>query len=169
MGYKELTLDNYLVADKVMSIFCVIEHDGTPRTQTADEWFENIHSLKIREDLPEELKRLMAVAQGSMIYGYYYYPLFTLGAEQFTRIADTAIKIKCECLNCPRQIKTFKQKVDWLFEQSKFSEAEKNQWLGTVKLRNKLAHPKDQWAITPAMAIDLMNNLYMKIEKLFSK
>lgn len=167
MGFKELTLDNYLVADKVMSIFCVIEHDGIPRTQTADEWFENIHSLKIREDLPEELKRLMTVAQGSMIYGYFYYPLFTLGAEQFTRIADTAIKIKCESLNCPKEIKNFRQKIHWLFEQGEFNEDEKKQWLGAVKLRNKVSHPDDQWTITPAMAINLMRNLYLKIEKLF--
>jgi len=166
-GYKEISKENYLLADPVMSVFCVVEPDGTTRTQTIDEWFEDIHSLKISEDLPEELKRLMSVAQGSMIYGYFYYPLFTLGAEQFTRIADTAIKIKCESLNYPKNIKSFRYRVGWLFEQGEFTEAEKNHWLGTVILRNKLAHPKDQWAITPAMAINLMKNLYMKIEKLF--
>lgn len=169
MVYKELRIDNYLLADPVISIFCVVKPDGTTRTKTADEWFEEIHSLKIREDLPNELKRLMEVAQGSMIYGYFYYPIFTLAAEQCARIADTAIKIKCESLDCPKKIKTFKLRVEWLYEQGVFSEVEKYHWLGTVKFRNKVSHPKDQWAITPAMAIDQMNNLYMKIEKLFFK
>ena len=34
--------------------------------------------------------------RGAMVYGYFLYPLYVLGAEQLFRVAEAAVTLKCE-------------------------------------------------------------------------
>ena len=100
--------------------------------------------------------------------GYFFYPIFTFSSEQFTRIAETAVNIKCVTLNLTKSRTTFKKKVDWLFENSFISDNSYNKWKSTIDLRNKFSHPLRQNIITPFMAINLMDSIATNINQLYS-
>lgn len=167
-GFKKLDTENWLEPDKVLNILHRVQPDGTTRPILANELIEDIQKAKLEDFVPDEIIKLFEVARGTMIYGYFFYPIFTLAAEQFTRIAETAINIKCSALNLPKSRDTFKKKIDWLLQESFLSNDAHNKWKSTIELRNTFSHPKRQNIFNPAMSINLMNAVAENINQLFS-
>lgn len=134
-----------------------------------NEWFNEIYHIELDDVVPDKIKELFEVARGTMTYGYFYYPIFTLASEQFTRIAEAAANIKCVTLNCPKSKNTFRKKVDWLLQESILSNESHSKWESILLLRNKFSHPSKQNIFTPFMAINLMTSIAKSINQLFTK
>lgn len=95
LGFKVLSLDNWMLTDPVMRDFAMI-NNGVLSSMTASDWAASILEPKLTDNVPIEVLKLFEVARGLMLYGYFFYPVYTLALEQLSRVAETSINHKCK-------------------------------------------------------------------------
>jgi hypothetical protein len=67
------------------------------RDKRAEEFLEPI----LCKETPKDIINLFEVARGCLLYGYFYYPLYTIGIENLYRVLEGAVSRKCKSLNAP--------------------------------------------------------------------
>jgi hypothetical protein len=102
-----------------------------------------------------------------MSYGYFFYPLFTLAADQLFRVAERAVAMKYETTGAPRGRKTFDKRIAYLYERDILSEKDRDRWDGIRELRNRSSHPAQQDILPPAMTIRLIATIAEQINSLY--
>lgn len=165
-GIKHLTIENWLQPDNPSQSFMGLS-DGQIYTMSGEDWARQILRSKLPEETPCEIQKLYAVAQGIMIYGWFFYPLYTLGIEQLSRVAEAAISYKCKSLNAPTSVDTFTKKVNWLARNSVIPENEKDKWDSVRRLRNLASHLESQTILTPGFVARMLEKLTERINSLF--
>ncbi len=141
-----------------------------------DAWIEAHLKPHLKQNVPREVASLFEVARGSMIYGWFFYPLITLGAEQCYRVLEAAARKRCEQAGIPTQRPTKKGKmidtkfvdnIDSLIKVGIIAAADSSRWDVTRKLRKIASHPDSQTILAPGTTIGLLvspagllNNLY---------
>lgn len=167
-GFKQLTADNWLEPDQVSALVEAVHQETGETIELAGEhWLEQILYLKLAASVPEEVRALFEVARGAMVYGWFFYPLYMLGAEQLTRVGEAAVAHKWGRLNAPEETETFAARVDWLRAHDHLSKEEEERWHGLRHLRNSASHPKRQSIINQAMALRLLESLVHDVNQLF--
>lgn len=167
-GFKEITQSNWLEPDPVLRGFIRISADGRSQGLTGDDYLNHILKIKLFESVPVEVQALFEVARGAMVYGYFFYPLYTLAAEQLFRVAESAIVLKCKALGAPRSKDTLKKKIEWLIDQGNILGTELNRWEAIRSLRNATSHPNSQSIFTPGDAIRFLEGIAEQINSLFA-
>lgn len=165
-GFKRLTLENILEPDQINSYFCGISESGEILPATVEERVVSIIQPQLKDTVPIEIKRLFEVARGAIAYGWYFYPLYTLGSEQLYRVIEAAVKAKCDELNIDfgrsRRLQDALKKLE--------ENAVLNYdivWDSMRELRNSASHPEDQTIIPPGIAIGQINMTAKLINSLF--
>ncbi len=166
IGIKELTVGNWLVPDEVSTCFVNLLPDGSIKPITGEMYAEVILSIKLKEGVPVEIHKLFEVAKGAMLYGFLFYPLFTLGMEQICRVAETAISHICNKKQAPKRIRDFKDKIDWLVKNSVISETDRSFWEFVRMHRNFSSHPKMQTILAPGRNIEIIRSIASRINSL---
>lgn len=125
LGFKQLTSDNWLEPEPLLDRLVHLSSDGHVRHISREEWAQRILLPQLVETVPAEIQDLFEVARGAMMYGYFFYPLYTLATEQLYRVVEAAVSYKYELAGGPKQLlnsqtkKTkfpvFVDKIDWLF------------------------------------------------------
>ena len=110
LGFKKLTKENWLQADKLKSYFVRYSEEGDLKQITGEDRLEDIYQSDLIDEVSVEIRRLFEVARGAIAYGYYFYPLYTLGAEQLFRVMESAVNYKCKTIGCPASIKDLMKK-----------------------------------------------------------
>ena len=113
-GFKELSPNNWLEPDGILKGFVKISSNGQIQSLTSDDYLRHILNPKLLEEVSTDVQALFEVARGAMVYGYFFYPLYRLAAEQLSRVADAAVTHKCKILGAPSSIKTFEKRITWL-------------------------------------------------------
>ena len=85
LGFKTLTQQNFLERDPTLQAFFA----GLTQTDLMDDVF----AAQLSAGVPDDVKALFEGARGAMCYGFYFYPLFMLGADQLCRVAETAVRL----------------------------------------------------------------------------
>jgi len=166
-GFKEIGLENWLLRDPVHDIFSKVTPTGEVSPMRGEDWVRLVLKPQILETVPNEIQALFEVARGALIYGYFFYPLWTLGTEQLYRVTEAAVSYKCANLEAPKSIKYFKGKIDWLKNNKVISKEDAEKLNNLRHLRNMASHPKEQSIIIPRMAIKLLVNVSGTINSLF--
>jgi hypothetical protein len=124
---------------------------------------------KLIKAVPKEICSLLEVARGAMIYGYFFYPLYTLGCEQLFRVADTATTYKCNEVKAPHYVIkcTFEDRLKYLISKDIIPKNKENTWFAIRKFRNLTSHPKCQSILPPGQAIGLLERIVDEINSLF--
>lgn len=164
---KELTLDNICQPDPAVLSPKYINSEGERLSLNLEVLYNQIFSKKLNNNVPEEITNQIKAIQGTMIYGYFFYPIFTIAAEQSAIILETAITYKCIIHSMPDKIEKLKNKIAWLHLKSFITDNDFKKIDCIRKLRNTISHPKKQNIITPYMAIDLINNVIDIVNELF--
>ncbi len=151
--FKHLTVGNWLDRDLWGSHIISISPSGETSSPTGDGWASMILSFKLSPDVPSEIVELFEVARGALCYGYFFYPLYTLGFEQLHRVADAAVKRKCELDGAPSKIRSFENRIDWLFTEAEIDEVTQGRLHAGRWLRNSTSHPDRQMIVDQTMAI----------------
>ena len=167
LGFKEINPSNWLERDEVLKGFVKITPSGS-QSLTAHDYLNHILKPILSESVPEDVRRLFEVARGAMVYGYFFYPLYTLAAEQLFRVTETAITHKCKLSGTPKSEKFFKQKLKYLLDNGVISNSEYAQWDSVRNLRNITSHPKHQLIFTPGDAIGILENICKQVNFLFN-
>jgi hypothetical protein len=127
----------------MLEIFARLGPDGMLRRPGGDERAREFLTPKLHEHVPEEVRRLFEVARGVLLYGYFFYPLYTLGAERLFRVAEAAGTHKCNELGAPRSVtKSFERRLRYLVEAGAIPPATERAWDATRHLRNFTSRPR---------------------------
>lgn len=111
-----------------------------------------------------------------MIYGWFFYPLITLAAEQFPRIQEAAARAACQQrqLIPARTSKSgkpiepkFSEIIEALAKGGVIGQADRPRWEAARELRNLSSHPSRQSIFSPGMAIGALEATTGLINKLF--
>lgn len=167
-GFKEITPSNWLERDDVLKGFVRMSPSGQSIPLTSEDWLGHILKPKLLESVPADVQALFEVARGAMAYSYFFYPLFTLAAEQLFRVAEAAVAHKCKALGAPESRDTFKKRISWLVEEGVIPSSELNRWDAIRELRNIASHPERQSIFTPGQAIGRLEGIAVQINSLFS-
>ena len=103
-----------------------------------------------------------------MVYGYFFYPLYTLAAEQLFRVIEAAVAHKCKTLGMPRSTIIFGERIDWLVERGAISRSESTRWHAARRLRNTASHPEHQMILPPGNAVGMLERIAEDLNSLFS-
>lgn len=171
-GIKVLDLMNWDEPDPVMKKFVwQPKRDQIPQTVSGEDWVQTILAVKVFSDIPAEVFRLFTVAQSAMIYGYFYYPLFTLGTEQLARVGEAAIRHKCMAHYIPVVTPMWERSLSALLRDLSqahlLTDAEHEWWMSLRSYRNVASHPLDQAVLSPGFPIDLLQTVARAIDRLF--
>jgi len=138
-GFKELTRENWLEPDPLSLAFSNV-HDvamGETRRMSPEEGLGYILEPQLSTSVPQDVRALFAVARGTMCYGYYFYPLYMLAAEQLFRVAEAAVHHRAEQLKAPKNLKKFATKLKFLVGSGAITVADKDRWDAIRTLRNE--------------------------------
>lgn len=174
LGFKQLDADNWLVPDPINSVFVSIDAAGRPRPMTGEDWIEQILRPRLVDSVPLEIKRLFEVARGAMVYGFLFYPVYSLAAEQMFRVTEAAVAAKYKkCGGPPQKNKTrsdsptFEKMVKWLRDNDIIAEREDNVLDKMREIRNASSHPRDQQIILPGHAVEITSFIAELVNTLF--
>lgn len=173
LGFKSLKIDNWQQPDPVLSAFVRLSaQDGTIRLVVGNEWASDILSVELSHRVPHEVQRLFAVARGCLVYGYFFYPLYTLGVEQLFRVADAAVAHKCRELGFVdkkgRDL-DFKDRVTRLMEERIIAPSAERGWTALRELRNASSHPSDQSILPPGIVVGELRRIATEVDMLFEE
>jgi len=170
LGYKQITKENWLLPDKISTSFLVRSPNGElTEIKNGEIYLEMILKPRLDENVPLEVQRLYEVARGVLIYGYFFYPLYTLGCEQLFRVAEAALSVRCRMINPHHEKETFRKKIEYLGKQGLLNEPEMMRWNALRQLRNISSHPADQSIYPPGPVISFLSKIADDINSLFSK
>ncbi len=161
-GFKRLTIDNILQPD-TLGIQCDIKKE---------QWMSCAYDFlkpQLSETVPDGTKALFEVARGTMVYGLFFFPLYSMGTEQLFRVAENALRQKCIALGM--QFKDgkmyFGDMLGRLTKKSVISKDRRQVWECFRQLRNIYSHPGNQTIITPALAEKTLKTITEQINLLF--
>lgn len=171
LGFKSLTVDNWQQPGPLLSAFVRYSLEAVSiRPIVGDEWAKDIMSVELSHHVPHEVQRLFAVARGCLVYGYFYYPLYTLGVEQLFRVADAAVAHKCRKLGFvgkKGQDLDFNDRIAHLVKEGVITPSTERGWTALRHLRNAASHPSDQSILLTSMAVAELRRIAADVDKLF--
>ncbi len=159
--FKTIDVHNWLNPDPVVLHFKGMED--------ATDYVRIVLAPRLSANVPEDVEKLFEVARAGVLYGYLFYPLYTLGREQLFRVGEAAVASRCEQLGAPKERRTFEQRIDWLAEQGVFGRREFSGWHALRRLRNMASHPERQSIDTPGSAIGFLEAVAEDINALFDE
>ena len=125
-------------------------------------WLREHLAPKLNPEVPENIAALYEVARGAMIYGWFFYPLITLGAEQCMRVLETAVRICCENNGIKTKSEskdgkvfdtTFTKNIKALIKKNIIPEKDEKMWMAAKDIRNYASHPERQSILPPGMTL----------------
>lgn len=164
--FKHLISKNWRAYDATASHIVRVENRKTEPI-SGDDWAEFFLGPQLSSNVPSEVVELFEVARGVMCYGYFFYPLYTVGNEQLYRVLDAALAHRCDGLGAPNRFNTFSKRILWLSDQNVISNKRRIQWEATRQLRNSSSHAVRQSICDPTaaarsvdIAAELINELF---------
>jgi hypothetical protein len=156
LGIKVLSFENFRKAEMVSMMFTEFGLNTMgPAYPIEDElrrrveWFTR---FTLPEHVPEPVLKMFEVAKGAMVYGLFFYPLYTLGEDHLSRLYEHMVKDQY-ARKSGKSTANFKTAVTWLSARKLFPEDLPLKWLAKYEIRNRVSHPRDQAIATPADAV----------------
>lgn len=168
-GFKQININNICEPDPTLRAFVKIDTKGQFQPFSLKDYLKYIMALKLNKNVPRDIQAMFEVVKGAMAYGYYYYPLFWLAAEQVFKIAESALLFKCKEMGAPKSKFRFAEMINWLTKKGIIHESEKDIWDAIRQLRNISYHPEQLMIFPPNMAIGTIHRILEKINIIFSE
>jgi len=170
LGYKKITKDTWLTPDRISTSFLLVPPEtDIDDIKKGEMYLDMILQPHLNEEVPIEVRKLYEVARGALVYGYFFYPLYTLACEQLLRVGEAAIIFRYKIFNHRLAKRTFEKKIEFLFKQGILNDLEKKRWHALRELRNISSHPVDQSIYPPGPVIGILAHMAEDINTLFSK
>ena len=166
-GFKRITMANWNETDDI------IQFPSPVRDET---WVKACLKPETNSAVPKKITAMFEVARGSMIYGWFFYPLITLAAEQCHRVLEAGARTRCEQLGLPTKIPKkkgglrdaiFSELIKSLAKHGAIFQRDLPRWGATRHLRNSASHPSRQTILSPGMAISCLESSVELLNQLF--
>jgi hypothetical protein len=163
------TVERWLQPDPTLAVFTKLNlADGTVAPMASEDWFAVWQHATVDAPVPTEIINLFEQARACLAYGFFYYPLYTLGAEQLLRVAEASLALKCAALGAPRAMRTLKKRIDWLAENAAIPGFDRDRWHSLRKLRNETTHHAERMLLTPAAVQHLLHEIASALTCIFA-
>jgi hypothetical protein len=161
--------ERWLEPDSRMKLFANIDLEtGQVTATSAADWLRLTSIVSLHPPVPPNIINLFEQARACAVYGYFFYPLYALAVEHVVRVADAAVKSKCEQLAAPRkQARDFEDRIDWLAGQLGVPLFDKARWHMRRKWRNEVTHQTQRTILTPVSVGPIFNSIAEDIQALF--
>lgn len=165
-GQKEITAANLSEADPRIQYF----------VRSAENWVRRCQMTCLAPEVPTDVAELLEVARGAIIYGWFYYPLLTLGVEQCFRTLETAARTRAKQLGIPTERlhrkrgpvpEKFAHLVGHLHQAGAIHSDDLLRWDAGRDLRNSVSHPGQQMIFMPGQVVSLLDDTIELISRLF--
>ena len=173
---KRITAANWQHPDKTTMLLL----EMTAVAKTTKQWVEAFLRPTLNPTAPKEIAKLLEVARGAMIYGWYFYPLSTLGAEQCWRVMEAGVRVRCQQVGISTvktvkkgklkgQVKenSFGENIEALVRHGKISVPDQSRWKAAKDLRNLASHPERQTIWDSWQALGILHNCVDFLNDLF--
>jgi len=164
LGFKLITSENWNKPDKTTVVLTSpLDYDvecGYPP------YLDRILIPQLNSEVPIEIRRLFEVARGAMVYSYFFYPLYTLAADQLFRVGEAALVLKSKKLGYSKKDVRLSALIKYLEEKEVFDDEKTKRWEALRFLRNKTSHRQDQSIYWPAAVLELLENITEDINAL---
>lgn len=158
--FKVITIENWNKADEVSELF-----NKTDVTEYVN--LERILNIRLDNCVPVEVRRMFEIARGVIVYGYYFYPLYTLGMEQLHRVGESAVKHKLKSIEEVKGKVSFTRCVERLKELKVVEGKSYNRWKTLKEMRNASSHATRHSLLPIEMVINHMAVFAKEVNKLF--
>lgn len=163
LPFRQLTSSNWAEADPILQRLAVIRPDGSQSPVSGAGLVEGFLSIRLNEAVPRPIRAMFEVARGTMCYGYFFYPLYTLGAEQLYRVAEAGIRHRCGGKKSARLAAL----IDQLVAEGVVPEDQRGRLDALRLLRNHSSHPEDQTILWPGDARNTVERVGALLNALF--
>ena len=169
LPFKQIDLSNWSDPDPASAGQARGKDKNGWQYYAGEDYLEDIQQIILSPNVPHDIHEQMELAKGICTYGYYFYPLFTVGMERAILTADSATLQMCKEMGGPKGVpKTFKKRVEWLAEHGVIDEPARDQLHNLRSLRNISSHPEHVTFMTPVMAFGIMDRVADAINSLFA-
>ena len=170
MSIKRITAENWLERDGIQ--FAAIEwtslNDSYTHLMDGEDWIRNFTESQLSNEVPADIHTLFEVARGALCYGYFFYPLYTLGFEQLFRVGEAAISARfLELGGDPKKVKTFEKRIEFLEMKSALTGSDASSWTAVRHFRNLVSHPESQNIFPPGQIAGTLNHVCALVNRLF--
>ncbi len=113
-----------------------------------------ILKVTLVEPVPFDVRRTFFFARNAMCYGFWYYPLITMGSQQILRVADYATEVAGSA-NGLTPHRNFRPRIDQLITAGVIDAAHLQTWEVICRFRNTSTHPAWQqiWGIPQTIQV----------------
>jgi len=155
-GQKTIAKENLSLPDPRIQYFI----------KSSEAWVERCQLAAFPPEVPANVVNLLEVARGAIIYGWFFYPLMTLGVEQCYRCLETAARARARQLGIPTERshkkygvvqRSFADLVKALHQKRAIHSEDLVRWDSARDLRNIVSHPEDQMIAMPAQVVGLLD------------
>lgn len=173
---KRITAANWQQPDKTTMLLL----EMTAVAKTTKEWVEAFLRPMLNPTVPIEIAKLLEVARGAMIYGWYFYPLSTLGVEQCWRVMEAGVRVRCHQvgISTVKPVKkgklkgsvkenSFGENIEALVRHGKIPNPDQSRWKAAKDLRNSASHPERQMILDSWQALGILHNCVDFLNDLF--
>lgn len=163
---KTLDHDNWLIADP----------DRKGRVVDARAWREALLSIRLEPAVPGEIGRMFEAARAGMLYGHFFQPLLAMGVEQCYRVLEYGARMRClqagltvTCTDSQgrQHPLSFAHNLRALARLGLITEAELIQWRQAPELRDWVAAPQHQAALTLEHGVTALSRAADLLGRLF--
>lgn len=163
---KAIDHDNWLLADGC----------GKGLDTDAREWRAALLSIRLDPAVPQAVARRFEAARGGMLYGHFFQPLLAMGLEQCYRVLESGARARCELAGLPvscadprgkQHPLSFGHNLRALAKQGLISEADQLLWQQARELRDWVAAPEHQAALTLDHGVTALSRAAQLLGRLF--
>lgn len=133
--------------------------DGQVLPMDEHDWARLFLDHTLSASVPKSVAGLFEVARGTVLYGFYFYPLYTLGLEQLFRVTEAALTAKCQDLGAPAGVASFQRRIGWLVSRQAIRGSDRVRWDAIRMLRNSASHPSAPSILPPAEVVHVFRSL----------
>jgi hypothetical protein len=171
MGFKELTPNNWDRPDDTSSLFVRVSPVAGVVSMNGNDWARAFLAVELAAAVPPDIRDLFAVARGTLVYGWFFYPLYALGEEQLHRVADAAVAHRYRELHGPRDkrgyLPSLAKRVQWLLDKDVIAADTAPRWSAIRDLRNIGSHPDFQMLHPPGDVLTSLETVAATVTALF--
>ena len=151
-GLKDITATTFLESD----FKPIVGPDRKPLSYEA--WIEIVKRAgTLPSTVPTKIAEAYEPYLGSIIYGWLYWPLLTMGIDKVLALREALARAICEKHNASRkESRTFENCIDFLFAKGLIPQERRGKWDAGRALRNSLAHPDGRTIFMPMDAIVIL-------------
>jgi len=104
---------------------------------------QQLSKIEMAEAAPEEVQVMFDVAKATISYGWFYYPLYSVGTDRLEMTVELAVTLGFETL-AQRERSTYRSAIAWLCENGHINESLCEELQTSRLSRNDALHPRFQ-------------------------